>query len=100
MSAPAPVTEKVPLDSLARPATDGLPMSRFAHVDGDVVAAFTVIVAVPDVVRAPALSVATAVTLYVPCATLLQVALYGLDESVPTWVPLAKKSTRETVPST
>jgi hypothetical protein len=62
MSAPAPVTEKVPLDSPARPATDGLPMSRFAQVDGNVVAAFTVIVAVPDVVRAPALSVATAVT--------------------------------------
>ena len=39
-----------------------------------------------DLVDAPALSLATAVRLYVPAATLLQLAEYGLDVSLPTSV--------------
>ena len=35
MSAPPPITEKVPADSLDRPASTGLPTSRFIHADVD-----------------------------------------------------------------
>src|SRR5687768_13187427 len=47
MSAPAPVTENVPLDSLARPASVGLPTSLFAHAvaSGVVPIPFTVTLA-------------------------------------------------------
>src|SRR5215471_8424668 len=52
-----------------------------------------------DVDVAPSLSVATAVTWYVPAVTPFQDTLYGLVVSAPTSVPLAKKATWVTVPS-
>jgi hypothetical protein len=59
----------------------------------------TVSVAGLDVLLAPPLSTATAVSEYVPAGTLLHVTLYGELASLPISVVPAKKSTRETVPS-
>ena len=51
-------------------------------VGGALLAGFTVTLTAVDVVVAPALSRATAVSEYVPAAALLQVAVYGLLESL------------------
>jgi hypothetical protein len=57
------------------------------------------IVTVAEVVRAPSLSVATAVSEYVPVATEDHVAVYGAAVSEPISVVPEKKSTRAMVPS-
>jgi hypothetical protein len=53
-------------------------------VGGWFCAAFTVTLTADDVVVAPSLSRATAVSEYVPADTLLHVALYGAAVSLPT----------------
>ena len=67
------------------------------EIDGGTFAA-TVTCTSLEVVVAPSLSVATAVSVYEPAATLLHVTLYGLVVSVPIGWPFAKKSTDVTVP--
>src|SRR5205085_2184644 len=63
------------------------------------VAPFTVIVTAVDVVAAVALSVAFAVSVYVPAGTLLHVKPYGAVVSLPITVTPERKSTWATVPS-
>jgi hypothetical protein len=69
--------------------------ATFVRVPPDV----TVTVIAADVVEAPPLSVATAVSAYVPAATLLHVTPYGLVVSVPIGAPFAKNCTDAIVPS-
>ena len=86
MSAPEPFTVKTPFANDALPAAPVLPMSWSVHGDGNPPgggALATVAVAAFDVVVAPELSVATAVIEYVPAATFVHDALYGLDVTVP-----------------
>src|SRR5207237_8351659 len=59
----------------------------------------TVTVTPLDVVRNPPLSVATAVSVYVPAGTLLHVAEYGADVSTPIDVLPLKNSTCAIEPS-
>ncbi len=58
----------------------------------------TVTTAAADVVLAPTLSVATAVTEYVPAATLAHVAAKGAEVIAPIRAVPAKNSTRATAP--
>jgi len=68
-------------------------------VGGELGGPLTVIVTAADVVAAPALSVALAVSVYVPAARFAMLTLYGAVVSVPTRLLPLKKSTFATVPS-
>src|SRR5205085_7377745 len=95
----APLTVNVPFTYCADPAAVGPPISADDHPAGNAVLADTVIDRAADVVVAPALSRATAVSEYVPAATLLHVTLYGDAVADPISVVPLKKSTRAIVPS-
>ena len=69
-------------------------------VGAGLLAGSTVIDTGEDVVDAPWLSVARAVSAYVPAATFVHEMLNGAEVSVPMDVPLAKNWTWATVPST
>ena len=66
---------------------------------GGVLELLTVIVIRCDVVVAPLLSVALAVIVYVPAATLFQTKLCGAERSSPSFVVPLKNSTLLTEPS-
>src|SRR6185503_9699765 len=100
ISVPDPLTVNVPALSLALPGTPTAPTSVAAHGAGrEAGSPPTVIVALVDGVAAPALSVARAVNVKVPPPPGDHTIVYGAAVDEPMTEPLARKSTRDTVPS-
>src|SRR4051795_11174036 len=101
MQANSPLERFTPSSRYCAPAAVSslLPETRRAGAAPPVLPPLILIETAADVVAAPALSVARALTEYVPAATPPHENVYGAVVSEPTTVEPFRKSTRDTVPS-